>query len=475
MPITKTEISGRTVQTFVLSIGNLFTFCLSIAIAAILSRLLTKEDYGTFRQVIYVYTYMAIVFQVGLPKATSFFLPKLSLEEGKTTLKQIAVLLLASGFIFSGLLYFGADTIGVLLKNPDLPDLFRIYAPIPLFLLPTLALEGVCITFSMTGIYISFQIITKLLALVSVCLPIYLGCTMEQAIQWWCIVTFLSLCIALVVMFRPYRGTRPVASKYGLKEVFAFSMPMLFASILGTVLISADKFFIGRYYGVEVFADYINGAVEFPIITIIAGSTATVLLPQFSRLYEMKNSTNEMLEIWTRAISKSAMVLYPIAVFCFINAEEIISLLYSSKYSSSAIYFRIYLLLAIVRIVSYMPLMIGIGEMRSYVIAHIAACLVMWGGGFMLCAYGYKPFYVALCFVFSVFVTTLICFTRICRKFNVKIRDLAPYRSILTYLGLAVASGILTWLATKTIHNNTSYMRMIKLVASGMVFSFLYT
>src|SRR3989339_1100325 len=143
MSIIKTSATSRTIQTCVLSVGSLFTICLSLAMATILSRLLNKEDYGTFRQVIYVYTCMAVVFQVGLPKATSYFLPKLSPEQGKTTLRQIAAILFASGLVFGGLLYFGADTIGVLLKNPALPKLLRVYSPIPIFLMPTLALEGV--------------------------------------------------------------------------------------------------------------------------------------------------------------------------------------------------------------------------------------------------------------------------------------------------------------------------------------------
>ena len=64
-------------------------------------RLLDKKDYGTFRQVLYVYSSMTVLFQVGLPKATSYFLPKLPLSEGKSTLMHIVILLSLSGISFS--------------------------------------------------------------------------------------------------------------------------------------------------------------------------------------------------------------------------------------------------------------------------------------------------------------------------------------------------------------------------------------
>ncbi len=470
----ETKNTSKTIQTLILSMGSIFVICLSMAMAAVLSRLLGKEDYGTFRQVLYVYTCIAVVFQVGLPKATSYFLPKLPLDQGKSALKQIVMILIGSGLICSGLLYFGADIIGGLLKNQDLPKLLRAYAPMPTFLLPALALQGTCMTFSKAGAYTVFQIVTKLLALCSVCLPIYLGYSMVQAIQLWCAVSFISMFIAVIMMFRPYWRIIATSCKYGFKDILTFCLPLLVASVLSTIVASADRFLVSRYLGTKIFAEYINGAIEFPLISIIASSTAAVLLPIFSRLHENPDGKDEILKVWGRAISKTTMLLYPMATLCFVYAEDIISILYSDRYSSSAIYFRIYLLLSIVRVISYMPLMIGIGALRSYVYGHILACIFMWGMGGLICVYTQNPVYIAMCFVFSVFIMVVVFFIGISQKLDVRIGDLVPYRQISIYLWMAFVSGVVAWLLTRTIPSDGIYMHVIRLCVGFAVFASVY-
>ena len=168
------------------------------------------------------------------------------------------------------------------------------------------------------------------------------------------------------------------------------------------------------------------------------------------------------------------MLLYPMATLCFVYAEDIISILYSDKYSSSAIYFRIYLLLSIVRVVSYMPLMIGIGALRCYVFGHIIACSLMWGVGGLVCVHTHNPVYIALCFVFSVFIMVAVFFTGISQKLNVSIGELIPYRQISIYLVLSFISGLIAWFLTKSIPNDGFYMHVLRLSIGSVAFAFVY-
>lgn len=68
--------SNNTIQAAWVALGSLFAFGFSIVSSIILSRYFDKTDYGTYKQVIYVYHTLLIVFTLGLPKTYSYFLPR---------------------------------------------------------------------------------------------------------------------------------------------------------------------------------------------------------------------------------------------------------------------------------------------------------------------------------------------------------------------------------------------------------------
>ncbi|MGI9286549.1 MAG: hypothetical protein ACR2P1_14275, partial [Pseudomonadales bacterium] len=63
-------------QAFWVLFGNLSAFIFSIVSAMILSRYFNKVDYGTYKQILYVYNSLLVIFTLGLPRTYSFFLPR---------------------------------------------------------------------------------------------------------------------------------------------------------------------------------------------------------------------------------------------------------------------------------------------------------------------------------------------------------------------------------------------------------------
>ena len=112
--------NSNTTQAMWLGFGNLISFSFSIVSAAILSRFLDKGEYGTYKQVLYVYNTLLVVFTVGLPRAYAYFLARAGIEEGKSIVRKINIILLAVGIIFSLFLFAGAPLIADVLKNQDL-------------------------------------------------------------------------------------------------------------------------------------------------------------------------------------------------------------------------------------------------------------------------------------------------------------------------------------------------------------------
>ena len=88
-------------QAFWLSISSASSMLVSILSAVILSRYFDKVEYGTYKQIMFVYNTLLVVFQAGLPAVFSYFLPRYNHEEGKFIVKKINRLLFIFGLFFA--------------------------------------------------------------------------------------------------------------------------------------------------------------------------------------------------------------------------------------------------------------------------------------------------------------------------------------------------------------------------------------
>ena len=71
------KIYGKTFQVQRLVAGNLCSLLFGLGSMAVLGRFFTPEQYGTYRQVLYVYQTLLLLFSLGMPRAYSYFLVRL--------------------------------------------------------------------------------------------------------------------------------------------------------------------------------------------------------------------------------------------------------------------------------------------------------------------------------------------------------------------------------------------------------------
>ena len=325
-------------QAFWLGFGRLSSFALAFVSAAILSRFLSKEDYGTYKQIMYLYASFSLIFMAGLPETLTYFLPKLKKEEQKYLVLQFEIIFIFLGLLFSSCLYFGSSTIAEILNNPTLADALKIYAPVPLLLMPTFTMESIYMNEHKSHYQAIYLIFSRFMVLCGITLPvIFYQASCQVALHG---LVFSSACMLIVALFliaKPYKGYHCQRSHLNIRDVIGYSIPLLSADFALMLFNSADQFFISRYFGEAVFAEYSNGFIQFPLATMVSGSVLTVLIPMFSQANTTKK-LNEAIRSWQNAIRKTCLLLYPILVFCFFFATEIVTFIYGKNYTCSAIY-----------------------------------------------------------------------------------------------------------------------------------------
>jgi O-antigen/teichoic acid export membrane protein len=421
-----------TMQAFWVGMGSLSTFALSIVSAAILSRYFDKTEYGTYRQILYVYNSLLVVFAAGLPSVFAYYLPRFNLNQGKDIVWKITRVLFLSGLIFSAVLFIFSDIISMLLKNPELSTGLKYFSPIPMLLLPTLGIEGIFSTYKKT-IYIAiYNTSTRFLMLIFIVLPvILLKGNYLYAIYGWIVASIISLLLAYYFKGIPFKGIKAEKAMLGLKEVFRYSLPLVAASIAGIVLQSADQFYISRYFGPAVFAEFSNGFIQIPFVAMVTGATSTVLMPMFSKMMYDKSEINHVLNIWKSALTKSAIIIYPLTVFFMFNAKSIITILYSDTYINSAIFFKIAMTLNFFNIIVFVPLILSLGKTILYFRVHAILAACAWILGYFVILIFNSPTANAILSVSISIIRILIFVYLIAKIFDIRPIKLFPIQKIL--------------------------------------------
>ncbi|WP_411893497.1 oligosaccharide flippase family protein [Winogradskyella sp. A2] len=389
--------NNNSIQTFWVALGSLSAFGLAIVSSAILSRYLDKQEYGTYRQVIYVYTMLLVIFSAGLPKIFAFYLPRYSLSEGKAIVKKVSLVLIVCGLVFSFFLYFFAGIIAAILGNNELERALQIFSPVPVLLLPTLGIEGIFSTYKKSVYIAIYNTVTRIIMLLFIVVPVVIfESSYIHALYGWIIASVFTLVLAFIFKGIPFKGIKNVKTDLRLKQILAYSLPLVMASLWGVAIKSSDSFYISRYFGAEVFAEYANGFIDLPFVSMITSSIAVILTPIFSKQIHENSDKNLLLKSWRKTIERSAILIYPLIIYFIIFSEDIIVFLFSNKYVNSSYYFRINLVFNFFNIIVFVPLFLATGRTKLYAKVHMFLAVIIWVTGYLVIILFNSPIAIAI-------------------------------------------------------------------------------
>ncbi len=455
-------------QALWLGIGQLCTFLIAFLTAPILTRYFDKVEYGTYRQILYVYTSLMALFTLGLPSVFAYFIPRLNTAQQKSLINGITKIFLLLGLCFSVALYLLSDFIADLLNNPELATGLKLFSPFPLFTLPTLGVEGIYTALKKTKFIAVYQVLSKILTFVCIILPVILWRTgYREAIIGWGVASFLTFLMAMYLKRQPYVGVKAEIFPNMYRSVFNYCLPLTGAFLAGFFCNSADQFFISRYYGTETFAVFSSGIFTIPIIAMVATSVKQVLVPVISKA-ESENRFGEAVVSYRNAIVRSAIIIIPMLTFCFFLSTDVMVALFGAMYEESASYFRIHIVKDFITIFPYFSVLAALGLNRFYMNMHIVGALIIWIFDFVICGLHWPPqLILGVSTSFSV-GCSIAAFVYIKHKSNVAMIN-AKLMWILMGITLhcSIAMGIVLLLRTYVIPDMNVF---ISLIACGILF-----
>ena len=455
--------TNNTIQSFWVIFGSLAGFVFVTASSMFLSRYFNKIDYGTFKQVTFTYSTLLAVFTLGLPKAYSFFLPRVPKSEAKDVISKINNILITCGFFFSLVIFFGSDLIAMLLKNAALSSLLKWFSLVPLFMLPTMGLEGILATYKKTRILAFYNITTKCLLFLCITLPVILfNGGLKHAIIGFTVSSFISFVIAMILKYNPVKQEDKEKSSYSYNDLFKYSLPIMLASIWGMIITSTDQFMISRYFGTVVFAEYSNGATKIPFVGMIVGAMSIVLAPIYSKLANDDSSVSkkEIFRLLKSVFEKSIKLAFPVVTFFLCFSDKIMVVVYGDQYEISGVFFSIKILVNYFTLLTFSSLILSIGGQRFYYKVHMYGALILIFLEYVSIHIFNSPFAIVWISTICAILMTFVILNYISNYLKVRVVDIFPLKLILKILPISflIIYGVRYILETSFNINNISLL-----------------
>jgi O-antigen/teichoic acid export membrane protein len=365
----KPEVS-RTSKVLALSLGRTLTTLASVVFGMVAARLLSKHDYATMRQTMLAYNFVAPLLMLGLPEALYYFLPRAKNREKGVLVDNLFLLVLLATIFSIFLAAGGYKILALRFNNPDLGETLKWMIPYPLYVMPAGVLGAVLLTKNKTYTLAKYNVISSIALTSLTIVGILITRTYTGPLLAQIFFPLLLLPIVLWLCFRNVPGKITKPNLKSMREMVKYAVPLGLAGMISTIMLQTNKIIVSAMCTPEEFANYVNGAFEIPLIGIITMSISSVILVDMTK-YVHQGDKAQALELFKKASTKSALILFPAFIFLLISGKSFIVTLYSEKYLESIIPFYIYLFVLPMRIVIYGSALMALGQSRVILIRSI--------------------------------------------------------------------------------------------------------
>jgi len=357
------------------------TALVGIASVAVLARVFSQHDYASYRQTLLAFIFAVPFVTMGFDRALYYFLPGEE-KRSRGILVENLLWLLGAGVLLSlFLLAGGSRLLATRFNNPDLASLLVLLVPYPLLMLPGLSLSACLMARNRTEQVAGFNVSSRVTMFLAMVVPCLIWPRPSTAIIGTVLGTAVTTVAAVTLMWRACNAGSWRPTMAGMRKQAQFSIPLGLASLVSSVTLSLDQVMVAAICSPAVFAIYVNGAMEVPIVGMVTGSVTSVLMVDYARLYK-EGRLEDIVSLIHQAMVKCALVLLPVMVFLLCMAPELMRLLFGKPYEDSAIPFRIYLLMMPVRTLTFGAVLLATGHSREVLYQSIISlttnALLLW-------------------------------------------------------------------------------------------------
>lgn len=469
MSINKSTLGGDAVR---LTISKVITLCITMVTTMLLSRFRTLEEYGTYSQILMTINLFASIFMLGLPNSVNYFLGKENnYEERKKFLSVYYSVTTILSILLGLALVCAVPLIEEYFKNSEIHCFIYFLAIYPWANIISSSIENVLVVYQKTTFLMIYRFINSFFLLGSVVVVQIVGLGFKEYMVCNLVVYSLFAVSVYYISFKLSGGIKIIFDKKLIKDILFFSIPLGFASIIGTLSLELDKLLIGRLLNTSELAVYTNSAKELPV-TIVASSITAVLLPRLASMLK-DNKREEAIVLWNTATELAFIVIAVIVSGVFTYANEVMELLYSSKYLSGVPVFRVYTLVLVLRVTYFGIVLNALGKTKEIMYCSIGALVLnaILNPLFYLIMGIIGP---AVATFVSIFFISMLQLYLTSKSIGIMVKKIFPWVHFLQIVVINFALGIVFFFLKKWLSIDLVVGDVVESLALGVLWSSIY-
>ena len=458
------ELSARPV--LLLTAGRTIALAVTFATPVVLARIFNLPEFGTYKQLMLVYSTLAVIAQLGMADSLLYFLPYAPRRGGSYVMNALLVLV-ASGLMCAGLFVVAGPRLSRWLGNAALSGLTGLVGAWLLVTLPSAVLEVVMTArkrYLGAGVTYALSDVLRAIALLA---PAVAFRRLESLLAGAVVFGAVRLVGALVYVGREFGGELR-ANGAALREQIAYALPFLLSVVFLMLLSNLHYYVVAASVSAATFAIYAVGCFQIPFVDLLLTPTQNVMMVRMREALTA-GRPDAVLATWHDATHKLALFFLPIIGLLVVTARELIPFLFTVRYSASIPIFMVWA-------VAHLPVVLATeGVLRAH--ADTRALAVLYAIQLLLTAGLLLPLMSVFGLIGAVLATgfaagigrTLGLF-RTRRLMGVTLAQLLPWRGLGEAMGAAAVAGLVA--AAAKVHLAAG--PLLLLVATSCVYAATY-
>lgn len=324
-----------TVQAFWLLFAKTLAFIFAFALPVLLTRMLSQNEYGLFKQVFLIVTTATALLPLGFGMSAYYYLPRESdaSRRGQVVL-NILLFNLIMGAALCMVLLFWPGLIATIFRDSTIQSYASLIGVVILLWLFSSFLETVTVAnqeLRLAAIFIVAGQLSRTILLLAAAILF----DNVQALIYAALIHGVAHSIALIsyVSSRFPGFWRTFDWSLTLKQV-GYAVPFGLVGLLYTFQTDLHNYFVSNRFSAATFAIYSIGVAQLPLVGILRESVSSVILPRVSYLQE-QGQPREILILLSNATRKLAAVFLPVYVFLMVTGQEFLTFMFTSAYAES--------------------------------------------------------------------------------------------------------------------------------------------
>jgi O-antigen/teichoic acid export membrane protein len=319
--------------------GRALAFAVTFFVPAVLARVFTQTEFGTYKQFVLITYTLYSLGQFGLAECLFYFLPANPNRGGRYAFNSLVMLGLM-GVLFSTVLIVNAPRVAHWLNNDPLTTYIPLSGIYLIFMLMGTVLEITMITRKNFRLATGTYVVSDILRAAFLIFPALI----TRNLEWTLIgaVTFCALrVLAIFGYFRYEFGGDLRGDTTILREQLGYALPFFCSVVVQIIQQNYHQYAVSWHFDAATFAIYSVGCLQIPLVDFMATPASNVMMVQMGEALR-DGTQSRVLAIWHDTTRKLAFVFFPFVGVLVVNAYPLITLLYTSSYAASVPIFMVW-------------------------------------------------------------------------------------------------------------------------------------